>query len=317
MSDSTVPPIKMIFHPTIQVTSLDESEEFFDRVFERRSTLLEVMPKGSEPRTADAPKGYSKFTPIAEVLIDCVNPKLHITEGVQHFNSVEKPTLSNFGWYCDDIFATFRLLKEHGIPMTSQFGTPAEGDEPPKNDQGGDLRQFFTPADKVGIRYQFIPWMLLDIDHRSNPEWTLPPVSDDDPLGIERLSHHVVLTEDPKRHTKLVVDALGGKIIHEGRDEARGLTGPYVQVADAVIHYGVPDAGTEAAKELADKLPADKYHAMTWKVVDLGKVERQLEKAGLPIASRTDDTIVTVADEGLGVPWGFSTNLVPGDTLTA
>ncbi|MCD4536480.1 hypothetical protein LRP67_20495 [Nocardioides sp. cx-169] len=313
--DASPPPVRLMFHPTIHVTSLEESEEFFDRVFSRPSTLLEVMPAGSEPRSSDQPKGYSKFTPIAEVLIDCVDPTLHVTDGVQHFESVEKATLFNLGWYCDDIFSTYRVLKAHGIPMTSQFGTPAEGDEPPTTDQGGNLRQFYLPPDQMGLRYQFLPWMRLPMDHRSDPEWTLPPVSEDDPLGIERLSHHVILTKQPERAKTLTVDALKGTVIHEGRDEARGIAGPYVQVADAVIHYAMPDQDTPAAEDLATRLSTDKYHAMTWKVADLDRVERHLQRIGLPIVSRTMDTIVTSAEEGLGVAWGFTTKLVPGDTL--
>lgn len=310
------PPVKMMFHPTIHVTSLEGSEEFFDRVFQRPSRLLEVMPRDNEPRPADAPKGYSKFTPIAEVLVDSVDPKLHLMNGVQHFRTVDRPGLVNFGWYCDDIFETFRALKRNGIPMVSQFGAPAEGDEPPTADQGGSMRQFFTARDEVGVRYQFLPWFRLVVDPRADPGWSLPPVADDDPLGIERLSHHVVLTTRPERALHLVVDALGGKVIHEGRDEVRRTSGPYVQVADAVIHYGVPDRGSPAAAELAGKLPADKYHALTWKVVDLDRVERHLRKVGVEIATRTENTIVTEAASALGVPWGFSSALVPGDSRT-
>jgi catechol 2,3-dioxygenase-like lactoylglutathione lyase family enzyme len=307
------PPVRMVFHPTLHVPSLEASEEFFSRVFGRTSTLLEVMPRSDTPRPADAPKGYSTFTPINEVLIDSVNPSLHLTDGVQHFRSTDKPFLFNIGWWCDDIDETFLLLRRNGIPVMTQFGTLVDNDETPKAEQGGDMKQFFTPPDQVGLRYQFIPWFPLHVDHRSKPGWSLPPVSDADPLGIGRLSHHVVVTADPDRALRLLVDTLGGTVIHEGRDEARGISGPYVHLADAVFHFGVPDAGTPAAAELASKLPADSYHAMTWKVVDLDRVARHLGSVGVKIARQTDDTIITDASTSLNLPWGFTTKLTLGD----
>jgi hypothetical protein len=305
--------VKMVFHPTIHVPTLDESEEFFDHVFARSSQLLEVMPRSAIPSPPHAPKGYSKFTPIGDVLIDSVCPALHLTDGVQHFESVDRPTLFNIGWYCDDIYETFRLLKGNGIPLMTQFGRPADGDEPPTADQGGDVKQFFTPPHEMGLRYQFIAWFRLHVDPRSAPGWSLPAVSDDDPLGIERLSHHVIVTEQPERALRLVVDVLGGEVIHEGRDELRGISGPYVHLADAVFHYAVPDQGTPAATALAAKLPADQYLALTWKVADLDRVERHLASAGVKIASRTDDTLVTDASTSFDVPWGFTARLTPGD----
>jgi hypothetical protein len=51
-----------MFHPSFHVPSLEESEEFFARVFGRPSTLLQVMPKSGAPPKPDAAKDYSKFT---------------------------------------------------------------------------------------------------------------------------------------------------------------------------------------------------------------------------------------------------------------
>jgi catechol 2,3-dioxygenase-like lactoylglutathione lyase family enzyme len=302
----------MVFHPTIHTPSLERSAEFFDRVFGRATEFLEVMPKSDTPRPADAPKGYSEFTLVQEVLIDCVNPSLHLTNGAQHFPSVTEPALFNIGWWCDDLDATFQTLKANDIPLVSQFGHPV-GDKPPMSDQGGNIPQFFTPPDEMGVRYQFMGWFQLHIDPRTTSGWTLPPVADDDPLGIERLAHHVILTKDPDRVLRMMVHALGGKVIHEGRDELLGISGPYVHLADAVFHYGVPDENSPAAAALAGRLPADRYHSLTWKVVDLDRVERHLTSVGVKIAARTDDALLTDATTSFNIPWGFTTKLSPGD----
>jgi catechol 2,3-dioxygenase-like lactoylglutathione lyase family enzyme len=308
--------VKFAFHPTFHVPNLEMSEEFFERVFARPSTLLEVMPKGEEPDDPSKPRGYSKMTMISDVLIDCVCPDLHRINGVQASPSVDVPVLQNIGWYSDDIDDTFRSLRRAKIPLVTQIGVPVEGDEPPTPDQGGGsgpIKMYFTPPVEMGLRYQFLTYFPMPIDPRSNPEWSLPAVSDGDPLGIKQLSHHVILTADPKRSIQLLVDALGGTVIHEGRDEQLGVSGPYVHLADAVYHFATPDAGSPGAAALAAKAPADKYYSMTWHVADLDRVASHLGKVGVKIQSRTDDTIVTDPSTSFQVPWGFTTRAVPGD----
>jgi hypothetical protein len=309
--------VKCMFHPTFMVPSLEESEEFFQRVFARPSKLLEVMPRNDAPRDENSPKGYSKFTMIADVLIDCVQPTLHITDGVQHFPSVDEPVLSNTGWYSDDIDATFRALRAAGIPLVSQFGDKAEGDAAPAPQQGGGAPRpgfgmFFADSAELGVRFQFISYTPLPVDPRSQPGWSLPPVSDDDPLGIERTSHHTVLTQYPDRGVKML-QALGGKVVVEnGRDELRKTTGTYVRLSDAVLNFAKPDEGSAGAAAIADR-PAGKYHAVTFKIVDLDRAAQHLESVGVKIAERSADTIITESSAStFNVPWGFTTAALPG-----
>ena len=58
------------------------------------------------------------------------------------------------------------------------------------------MKMFFTPPDQVGLRYQFLPVFPMPHDPRLDPRWTLPPVSDEDPLLVKHLSHHTILTDD-------------------------------------------------------------------------------------------------------------------------
>jgi hypothetical protein len=122
-----------------------------------------------------------------------------------------------------------------------------------------------------------------------------------------------VLTGRPERALNLVVDVLGGDIVHEGRDEVRGTTGTYVSLAGSILEYAVPDLGTAAHADWAKDDPNDTYHSITWKVVDLERAERHLRTRGVRIQMRSDDTIVTDPATSLGVPWGFTSRLTPGD----
>jgi catechol 2,3-dioxygenase-like lactoylglutathione lyase family enzyme len=302
-----MPRVKLSFHPTFHVPDLDSCEEFFSRVFGRPSRLLEVMPKGTGPAAPGEPKGYSKFTLVSDVLIDCVCPSLLWINGAQAAPAVDAPVLQNIGWYCDDIDETFRALRQAQVPVVTQLGKPVEGDTVPTPDQGGAIKMFFTAPESTGLRYQFLSWFPMALDPRAQPGWSVPAVSGDDPLGIEHLSCHLVLTGDLSRALRLTVDALGGHVIGEGRDDQRQVTGPYVRLADSVFHFATPDPGTPAAAALAARSPADNFYAMTWKVADLDRVARHLESAGVSIESRTADTIVTDPATSFNTRWGFTT----------
>ena len=122
-----------------------------------------------------------------------------------------------------------------------------------------------------------------------------------------------MLTSHPERALRLAVDVLGAEIIHEGRDDVVGASATFVFLGDGVLEYAVPDPGTLAHADLQRDLPNDTYHGITWKVADLDRVERHLAANDVDIRQRTDATIVTHPTTSLGVPWAFTTSLLPGD----
>jgi hypothetical protein len=307
--------LTMMYHPSHHVPDLDEAAAFFDRVFERPTTPMAAMYKGSPP-TNDYPREYSAFTPISDVLMDTIDPQKYVLLGVQRYPSVEEPHLKGFGWYVDNIADAYRSIKRHGFTLISQLDEVAEGDDPPGS-AGSPMPLFFTVPADAGMRYEFLPPIPFPLDPRIEPGWVVPPVSDDDPLGIEFCSHHTVLTGQPERALRLIVDALGGTVVHEGRDEVFGATGTYVRLSDSILEYAVPDEGTLAHDDWSTVAPNDVYHSITWKVVDLDRVERHLDAQGVKIRTRTDDTIVTDPSTSLGIPWGFTTTLTPGDPRLA
>jgi catechol 2,3-dioxygenase-like lactoylglutathione lyase family enzyme len=305
--------ITMMFHPSHHVTDLDEAESFFERVFGRPSVRLAHLLRDSPPREGHR-TDYSIFTSIADVLFDSIDPTRNIVGGVQIYPTEPEPHLRTFGWYVDGIDEAYRTLRREGIRVTSQTDEPAEGDDPPK--AGGVMPMFFTVPDDAGHRYQFLPVNQSPMDPRTTPGWSLPPVSDDDPLGIERCSHHTVLTDRPDRARRFAVDVLGGVVIHEGRNEAVGASSTYVHLGDSVLELAVPDSGTAAYSDWSTRGPNDTYHSLTWKVADLGRAERHLTSTGVRIRTRTEDEIITETATGLGIPWGFTTTLTPGDPRT-
>jgi hypothetical protein len=303
--------VTMMYHPSHHVPDLAAAENWFEQVFGRASTSLASMAHGAPPRPG-YPNDYSTFTPISDVLFDTIDPKRYVLLGVQRYATVEQPHLKAFGWYFEGMAEVYRELKRQGIRVMSQLDELADGNDPPTA-AGSPMPLYFSLPEDAGLRYEFFPAIPFPLDPRIVPGWTVPPVSDDDPLGIERCSHHTVLTNRPERALKLVVDVLGGDIIHQGRDEVRGSTGTYVNLAGSILEYAIPDAGSAAYEDWANDDPNDTYHAVTWKVADLGRAQRHLQTHGVWIQSRSDDTFVTDPATSLGIPWGFTSKLTPGD----
>jgi hypothetical protein len=149
-------------------------------------------------------------------------------------------------------------------------------------------------------------------DPRGDPP--VVAVSPDDPLGIECCSHHTVLTSESERALRLAVEVLGGRVIHEGRNDVLATRSTYVALADGVLEYAQPlEDGSPAMEDWQRNAPEDTYHSLTWRVRDLASVAHRLSASGVGLRVRTDRVIVTNPDDSLGIPWGFTTTLTPGD----
>lgn len=271
---------------------LGEAEEFFERVFGRPSTRLSTLsPSGPD---------HSTFTPIADVLFDSIDPRRYVVGGEQRYPSVEAPVLRGMGWYVEGIGSLYLSLRRHGYTVLDQLDRVAEGDEPPTA-AGSAMPLCFTTPEEAGLRHELLPAIPFPLDPRTADGWALPEVSDDDPLGIVRCAHHTVLTRDPGRALRLLVDVFGGTVVGRGRDEVLGAEVTSVRLADSVLRHAVPD-DPDAQPGTAEQ---DVYHSLTWQVADLDRVQRHLTAQGVGIAARTDGLIVTDPATSLGIPWGF------------
>jgi hypothetical protein len=86
-------------------------------------------------------------------------------------------------------------------------------------------------------------------------------------------------------------------------------------LADGVYEYGQPlGAGSPGAEGWKDDGTKDIYHSLTWQVRDLDQVASHLKSCGVRLLAQTDSRIVTDPADTLGIPWGFTTVLTPGDS---
>lgn len=300
----------MMFHPSHRVPDLDEAERFFDRIFGVPSRRLDALVGATS--TPGNRMDYSIFTPIRDVVFDTIDPKRYVKQGVQRYPSVDRPQLNGFGWYVDGVAEVYQQLRFNGFAVVDQRGEPVTGDQPPAADGGGLPMYWLTPQD-AGLRYQFLPLIPFPGDPRVAADWQLPPVSDDDPLGLVRCSHHTVLTAHPERAVRLFTDVLGGAVIHRGRNEIIGATSTYIHLADEIYEFAVPDPDVATSDDWRRDAPGDTYQAITFQVADLDTAARHLEAAGVRLRTRSESAVVTDPETSLGIAWGFVPELIPGD----
>ena len=260
---------------------------------------------------SDWPTDHAIYTLIGDTFFATIDPTRFVIDGVQHYPTAARPHLRDFGWSVEGHADAYRALRRQGFRAANSLGEIGDGDEPPRGPN--DPAPFVTLQEETGLSYQFFPAGRFPGDPRTEPGWVVPPASEDDPLGIERCSHHTILTGRPERALKVYVDALGAEIVHEGRDDLRRATSTFLHVGGSTLEYAVPDAGSLAYADWLTGDPNDIYHAITWKVADLERAEKHLEAQAVTILMRSADTIVTDPTTSLGIPWGFSSALVPGD----
>jgi catechol 2,3-dioxygenase-like lactoylglutathione lyase family enzyme len=303
--------VSITHHPGHFVPDLDEAERFFDQVFRRPSISIDEVLARVAYVNPDFPHTYAAYTLIGDVFFDSIDPE-RLVFGGKNFAYLRHsvPHLETLGWYVEGHTEAYRALRSRGYTLVNSLGEVQTGAMPTGPN---DPAPFFTIGEETGLIYDFYPAMVFPCDPRTEPGWVVPPPSDNDPLGIEYCSHHTFLTDQPERAVTLLVDVLGGEALHEGRNELISATSTYVRLGDSTLEFGVPDAGSPAYEDWVADAPNDTYHSITWKVADLDRAESHLEAQGVRTTTRSAHGFVTDPATSLGIPWGFSDVLVPGD----
>lgn len=294
------------FHPTVVVRALADAEKVYERLFGALSYPPETHGHDDDP---DYVNDYESCVMIRDVWFATVAPEKCIDGGFQSLPTPTGPGLVGYGFYVDDVDAAFAACRERGWRLTTPHGTPLPGGDILTF---GPYRLFCTAPDATGLRYTVFQDTELSVDPRTHAGWTLSPPATDDPVGAIRSSHHTVLTRSPPRELEFVVDVLGGTVICEGRNELIGSDSTYVSLADAIIEYAVPDAGTAARAAWAYNIPGDTFYAINWLVEDLERAEAHLSAEGVRTGARTAQSFLTDPATSL-LPWGFTDTPVPGD----
>lgn len=310
--------IVRLYHPSHRVPSLEEADRFFQEVFGISSVWRSKIFSKPDPKYPTFPTDYCIFTSIADVFFDCIDPKKYIIDGEQRYEDIDKPRLNGLGWGVEGIDEIYRHLGDLNIRSTDQANRLAD----PKVCPTASFKEsklFFTIAEDSGLRYEYYPASSMGVyDIRNRPGWNLEPHVGKGALGIQYCSHHTILTNQMSRALKLYVGLMGGQVIYRMVNDLRGTKSVFISLADAVyelaepISQNPPTCAQQHFEERENK-KVDVYHALTWKVEDLGRTETHLQKQGVKIIAKSETTIIVDPDTALGIAWGFTTETIPND----
>jgi len=301
-----------IYHPSHRTPDLESVEVFFRKVFGRHSLpRRSLIMAGLVKQPPEFPADYCAFTPISDLFFDSIEPNKYIWQGRQPYGNVSEPYLDGYGWGVDEgIQEVWDACRARGIRLTDQWNTIVDSHlMPTASFKPSPL--WWTLQDDTGLRYEFYPSSSITVyDHRTASGWTIPQVSDFDPVSIIRTSHHTVLTNNLARALTLFVDILGGKIIDEGLNPAWNSKSTFIRLGEDVHEFAVP-LGTNsfAVRALDKRIPLDRYHSIGFHVADLDKVVATLGRNNIGIIYRSDTTVIADPTQAIGVPWGFYSEL--------
>jgi catechol 2,3-dioxygenase-like lactoylglutathione lyase family enzyme len=302
-------PMPMMFHPTVLVDSLDQTTEWFARVFNRSPVRWEEK-WNVDWLNPTYPLNYSYFYVIADVCLDALCPPLLKLPDGKKAVYPEVRQLVDIAWYTDDIKAVSIQLEKHGFRTRNQEGAVIRnGDVPPSN-MVWDCPMIWSVPDDTGLTYEFFEmarrhWRYYSEkgDPRLAASWEEGRLEGNDPLGIVRSAYHHILTHDRARAIRLYVDVLGGRIVDEGHDES--FDSDYVTIAYAKsnLRFATPRNGSIADINGAIA-KSDRYAGISFEIEDLEKAAAHLEAQRVPF-ERAKEGLFTDAAQTLGIRWGF------------
>jgi catechol 2,3-dioxygenase-like lactoylglutathione lyase family enzyme len=215
----------------------------------------------------------------------------------------------SIAWYTDDATEIWRRCTGNGIRVYTEGGVPAHAQPP------GGSAITTHPRDTIS-QLEFIRLngsRLAELDPRLRADWDPDWWVTSHPLGLQRLAYTTVLTRDLDRARRLYTGPLGGTLLHQGTSDLAGTESCYVLMGEqTIVELARPTRDdTIAARDHAAN--GEIHHAVAFKVADLDRAEDYLTAKGIKVLDRDDRTLVTDPATTHGVPFRWTTWVVPGD----
>jgi len=296
-------PIGKFFHLIHVVDDLDAADEFYDRVFARQRFMTRQW--------GELEKRWATLGLIGDFMMETIEASSDPSDAampLSRFHARFGQHLHSLSWYVDDDdrIALYRRLREKGIRVARPGGGLFEGED----EVGATL--FTHPKDTHGLlEFQALDERWGTYDPRFGEGWSDGFWRSQHPLGIDAPSHLTTAVADLDRARAVYADALGGQVFHEATTDAARSAFVLMGV-DTVVELAEPrrpDSPLGSDLAANGELP----HSVTWRVLDLGTVERHLEKAGVGVGARTADTLTIDPADAFGAVLSFTTGRIPGD----
>lgn len=294
-----------IFHLVHMTGDLPALEAWYDDVFSVRRGYLDHHYTDTEQRDAS-------LVTLADVVIEPLAPAFRVagwdTYPLGKFYTRFGDHWHSISWYCEDNLPYWTLMRENGIRVFGAGGS--NSDEPP----GPSVPIFTHPKDTIAQLEFDPPRDKRKDDPRLAPDYDPLWWVDNHPLGLYGMSYTTVLTTDLSRGERIFAGVLGGEVLERSSSELTGTEDVYIKVGEAVVQLSKPTADHGIA---ADDLAAsgEIHHAACFRVADLDRAEEYLASKGIKTSARDDHTILSLPETTHGVPFRWTTRVIPGGTF--
>ncbi|SNT36574.1 VOC family protein [Rhodococcoides kyotonense] len=294
-----------IFHLIHMTGDLPALEAWYDDVFSVRRGWMDNNYLDWERRDAS-------LVALADVVIEPLAPAFRESDWADYplgrFYNRFGNHWHSIAWYCDDALPYWHLLRENNIRILGTAG--ASADEPPS----ADATLFTHPRDTIAQLEIEPPRDFANLDPRRRSDYDPMWWVTNHPLGLYGLSYTTVLTKDLERGKHIFVDILGGELLEVSSSALTGTDDVYVAVGESVVQLSSPTTeDTIASRDMTAN--GEIHHAACFRVADLDKAEVYLASKGIKTSSRDHETILSDPATTHGVPFRWTTRLIPGGTF--
>ncbi|MEV7005153.1 VOC family protein [Streptosporangium sp. NPDC051022] len=302
--------VRSLFHTTSVVRDMKPVADFHRRVF------------GTETITIPyAMNRYAHFTFIGDVPVEATSPNVAFATAKRTFLQLAGNHWSPAVFWVDDLPDAIHACDvRHGYRFTHLFdGRPVEGSPA---DRPEHAIQVYSNPFETGVDWGLYE---MDQDHvntqrtRQNADpfeyagsYTPAPPRDDI-VSVERHAQHAVVTDDPAKTLRFLVDALGGTVFAESENKVLGTRSTFLTLGDrpCTVEVAEPVGPGGAARDLERN--GSIYHRLDFKVHDLDAAVRHLERENIGLEAKGDDFVVLDPKDTNGLRYGLFADLQAGD----
>ncbi len=299
--------VRSFFHATSVVADMTVVADLHRRLFGVESTTLGyVMHR------------WATMAIIGDVSVEATCPNLDYASPKRMFLQLAGNHWSPAVFWVDDVVdGMYHGRTAHGYGYTHQWGGgPVEGI--PEGRPEHAVQVYSNPF-QTGI-----DWGLFEMDasmpvtqmiyEQVSPfELTgtytpLPPR--DDVVSVERHAQHCVVTDEPEKTLRFLVDALGGTVFDETHHAPTNARSTFVSLGvqrPFTVEVAVPTGPGAAATDLARN--GSIYHRLDFKVHDFDAALRHVEREGIALETKGDDFVVLDPRDTHGLRYGLFAEL--------
>jgi catechol 2,3-dioxygenase-like lactoylglutathione lyase family enzyme len=296
--------ITEFFHLIHIVDNEDDVDQWYDAVFSPN--------RFSDKHWFDLEKRWASLSLIGDFMIEVIEPSDdpdHQGAPLGRFRNRFGQHFHSLSWYTDagGIKPLFDRIRALGVRVAQPGGGMfPDGDIDP----GPTI--FTHPKDTFGqLEFVDVSEHWSDTDPRFQPGWSSAWWAESHPLGIRRVSHFTTIVTDLDRAQALYEHGLGARRLSNSTNSTQESVFMFVG-NETVVELARPiGTGTPIAHDLDanGELP----HACTFLVGDLEAAERHVDKVGVRVAGRSEETLTLNPDDCFGARYAFTTMALDGD----